>query len=217
MNLPLKTLVVLTLCFGVISCSTNTSFLGTELDNTDIAPKFSLLNQMGHATGLSDMRGKVVILTFLYTSCHDTCPLVARKLHQTAELLGKDIDKVELIAVSVDPSRDSVEKAFDYSNTHGMTEIWNFLVGSENELRPVWEYYWAGIVGEHTHIDDAYRASGDGNETTIYGENKISLEGHIISHGTPVILIDTDGIRRVLFSGSTLNPLDLVHDIRLLL
>lgn len=65
---------------------------GTTLVGTDLgavpAPDFQLTDERGEPVSLASLRGKAVVLTFLYTSCPDTCPLVATKLGQVQRQLG---------------------------------------------------------------------------------------------------------------------------------
>ena len=45
-------------------------------------PKFALINQSGHAIRAEDLRGRAAIISFLFTSCQDTCPVVTARLAQ---------------------------------------------------------------------------------------------------------------------------------------
>src|SRR5437667_9041570 len=78
---------------------------GTDLGR-DTAPTFRLTDHRGVSVGLDDFRGKPVVLAFLYTNCPDVCRLTGAGLRQTAELLGADAKRVQMLAVSVDPAGD---------------------------------------------------------------------------------------------------------------
>ena len=95
-------------------------FHGTVMNPPFAAYDFSLTNQRGETVTLSELRGKSVVVTFLYTSCAGVCPFVGIKLKMTAEMLGEEAGGVEFIAVSTDPQRDTPERATDYSRELGM-------------------------------------------------------------------------------------------------
>ena len=209
---------------SVVSCSGPDSFQGTELDSPDIAPPFRLVNQFGDYVALSDMAGKVVILTFLYTNCPDVCPLTTETLRRAHLILGEDSVRIEMVAISVDPQRDSVESAYQYSDERDMLNRWHYLVGSEEELELIWKSYWLDPIQETTNSADVplNDEHGDGHVTLKLDAESGSLlhsepNGYLVSHSAPVFLIDRKGYRRSLFSSLSLDPQPLVHDIRLLI
>ena len=192
---------------AVASCGGSESFHGTVLVSDGPAPPFELRDQFGADVGLSDAAGKVVVLTFLYTYCPDVCPVVTETLRRAHELLGDDATEIEMVAISLDPERDSVERVYEYSLESDMLGRWRFLVGSEDELKPVWKAYWLDPVR------DVPSAAG----TAEAEDHHSPTDDYLITHTAPVFLIDRSGHRRVLFTNLTLDPQPLVHDIRLLI
>ena len=65
---------------------------------------FGVRDERGKPLRLADMRGKPVVVTFLYTTCQDTCPLTAQQIRIALDDLGHD---VPVVAVSVDPANDT--------------------------------------------------------------------------------------------------------------
>ena len=201
------TLPVLVLGLMVaVACSGETSFQGLELDSPDIAPPFQLEDQFSNPVSLSDFAGKVVVLTFLYTYCPDICPITTETLRRTDELLGNDAMEVQFLAISVDPPRDTVERAYEYSLERGMLDKWRYLVGTEEQLAPIWISYWLDPSSDDS--DHGSHSDGSQEEENV---------GYLVSHTAPVLLIDRDGLRRVLFTEVSLDYQPLVHDIRLLM
>ena len=204
--------VAVMLLAAVAGCSSSEDALaGTVLTSSDPAPPFDLEDQFGRPVSLADHRDKVVVLTFLYTSCPDICPIVASHLKETYEALGGDVDRVGFVVISVDPARDTVERALAYSEQWEMADRWSFLVGSEDQLAPVWKAY---------YIDPAPAPAEDGQDhQRDNGSGSVDAlreQLFTISHSAPVYLIDRDGLLRALFTP----PLDLeaiAHDVRLLL
>ena len=70
-------------------------------------PQFALRDSAGRLTRLSEFSGKAVLLTFIYTHCPDTCPLIVANLHNALVQLGPRAADVQIIAVSVDPKGDT--------------------------------------------------------------------------------------------------------------
>ena len=191
--------------------------LGTVLDSTDPAPGFELQDQHGQRVALSDYRGKVVVLTFLYTHCPDICPIVTSHLKTAYELLGDDADETAFVAVSVDPQRDTVERAYEYSDDWGMVDKWAFLVGDRERLEPIWSAYYIDPTSVQTGEDSAEPAQLPRPRPGSVGalHQDIALKYNAI-HSAPVYLIDREGVMRVLFTLPT-DPEEVVHDIRVLL
>ena len=206
------------------ACSGSTDFHGTALSPADAAPPFDLLDHFGEPIALSDLAGKVVVLAFLYTSCPDVCPITTESLRRTHQLLGSDTGEVEFLAITVDPQRDSVERAYQYSEEKDMLGRWHFLVGDEERLVPIWQAYWldpvrelsagGNVADDHGDEEGALGTKLDAGSSPDPGE---ADDGYLVSHVAPVFLIDRDGQRRVLFTNLSLDPQPLLHDIRLLI
>ena len=200
------------------ACSGPEPLAGTVLTASDPATPFKLTDQSGRPVSLADYRGKVVALTFLYTYCPDICPIVTSHLKQARETLSEDSSEAAFVAISVDPERDTVERAHAYSQEWGMLDGWAFLVGDRERLAPIWKaYYVEATIDSSAHSD----ASVADHATTATSSSAASLSGDIataytLSHPAPVYLIDRGGLLRVLFT-LPFDPGDLVHDIRLLL
>src|SRR5262249_35849968 len=74
------------------------------------APHCALTNQDGVRSSLSELRGRVVAVTFIYASCADTCPLLTAKMATLQTKLGRDFGpRVFFVSITVDPERDTPE------------------------------------------------------------------------------------------------------------
>ena len=199
----------------VAGCGETQEFQGTVLTSGNHAPDFELTNQFGNQVGLSDYRGKPVLLTFLYTNCPDVCPITASQLRQTLDSLGDDGEHVRVAALSLDPERDTVKAAFEFSDRWEMTQDWDFLIGNRDILEPVWScYYLDPVVVEQGDSDGAEQAMGSGGG--LGSLRKSFSARYLVIHSNPVYLIDSGGIMRVVFT-SPLDPEEMAHDVRLLL
>ena len=113
---------------------------------------FRLRDENGRLTTLADVRGRVTVVTFLYTTCEDTCPLTAQQIRGALDRLGRD---VPVLAFAVDPPRDTPERARRFLAEQRRTGRMRFLTGPRSELRRQWRAY--GI-----------RPQGDGFEHTAH-------------------------------------------------
>ena len=195
------------------------SFKGTALNGANAAPDFSLTDQFGRAASLTDFRGKVVLLTFLYTSCPDVCPVAANHLREARQELSEDGGggDTAIVVVSVDPEGDSVEAALAYSERWGMTEGWSYLTGDEDALRAVWDAYYIDPYLHGPGRDGAAAGGGhsQGGQASGGGASALAAQSGRIIHSAPIYLIDAEGVMRVAFT-LPFETTDLVSDARLL-
>ena len=193
------------------------SFNGTALKDAEVAPDFTLTNQFGDGVSMSDVRNRVVVLTFLYTNCPDVCPIVTAQLREVQRELGADGDGARFIAVSVDPERDTVEAAREYLDKWGLSENWLYLVGESAELEAVWkDYYVAPAVTRHDPLESGETTPTPEPRGAIDSLSAEITERYLVVHSTPVFLIGRDGRRRVV-STPPLEPEEVAADIRTLL
>ena len=84
-------------------------FNAIDITGADYAKGFTLIDHNGQSRGLSDFKGKVVVLFFGYTQCPDVCPTSMVELAEVKRLMGADGDKLQGVFVTVDPARDTAE------------------------------------------------------------------------------------------------------------
>ena len=111
-------------------------FEGATLPAGLPAPDFSLTDQDGERITMRSLRGEPVIVTFLYTTCEDTCPTQAQQVKGALAELGEDVPAV---AVAVDPRRDNPERARAFLSEQRMTGRMSFALGTRAQLEPVWK------------------------------------------------------------------------------
>ena len=82
------------------------------------------------------LKGRVVLINFIFTNCPDACPMVTHKLMQVRNLMVESIkDDVWFISVSVDPERDTPEAMKEFARKQGVDERrWLFLTGDKKNL-----------------------------------------------------------------------------------
>jgi protein SCO1/2 len=147
---------------------------GLAVRNPKPAPPLVLHNYAGGTIDIRADRGKAVLVTFLYTHCPDTCPLMASKLHTAlSRITASQRAKVALIAVSVDPVGDTVKTVTRFVSSHELSGEMQYGIGDRAVLARVWAAWGVGSqrtktpeVIEHTAL--IYGIDASGKIVTVY-------------------------------------------------
>ncbi|HEX6520653.1 MAG TPA: SCO family protein [Streptosporangiaceae bacterium] len=125
------------------------------------ASGFQLTDQNGRTVSLADLRGKVVLMTFLDPVCTTDCPIIGAEFRQAAQMLGPANKNVELVAIVANPSYRSIAamQAFDAEEGLNTVPNWLYLTGSLDQLKRVWAQYGitvynlpAGAMSAHNDV-----------------------------------------------------------------
>jgi protein SCO1/2 len=164
-------------------------FRGAPVTKPETVPDFTLHDARGDAVSLSAQRGKLVLLTFIYTHCPDVCPLITSNLNDALLQLGSERKDVRVLAVSVDPKGDTPQAVEAYEKLHHLLPEFRYLIGSPAELKSVWAKYNVTAVEE---------------------------DPELVDHVAYTLLVDRSGRGRVLYD-SRVKSAQVVHDVRILL
>ena len=174
------------------STTTNASFAGGAVKPPQPAPPLKLDNSLGEPVDIADYRGKAVLVTFIYDHCPDVCPLIVGNLHAAQNELGGEADKLQIIAVSVDPKGDTPKTVKAFLEDHQMTGRMQYLIGSRPQLEKAWNQW--DIVAKDSpkrldpdaveHSALVYGISASGEMTTIYPAN---FKPKQIVHDVPIL------------------------------
>jgi protein SCO1 len=107
------------------------------------APEFALISQDGAPVRLADFHGKVVAVTFIYTLCSSTCPVLTPLMAHVQDQLGPEFGKrIAFASITVDPERDTPEVLKLYAQSYGADLAgWSFLTGPAATVREVTRRY----------------------------------------------------------------------------
>lgn len=107
------------------------------------APDFNLISQDGARLSLRDFRGKVVVVTFIYASCTDICPMLTANMANVQDKLGSAFGpRVAFVSITVDPEHDTPEVLKQYAQDFGADlDGWAFLTGDPTIIREVGHKY----------------------------------------------------------------------------
>jgi protein SCO1/2 len=97
-------------------------------------PDFSLIERSGRRVSLSDLKGRIWIVNFIYTNCPDTCPIQSA---QMKELQAEFMDEkdLRLVSITVDPKRDTTKVLTEYATRFGADPArWFFLTGEKDTI-----------------------------------------------------------------------------------
>src|SRR5215471_4336764 len=156
------------------------------------APPFTLTSQDGKQIALTDLQGKVVAVTFIFTLCSATCPVLTPMMSLVQDRLGPDFGpNVAFVSITVDPERDTPEMLKLYAQMYGAdVPGWHFLTGEASTIQDLTRRY--GVFAAKT-------ADGD------------------IEHSFLTSIVDRHGILRVQYLGVRFNPEEFRRDILSLL
>ncbi|MEW6282500.1 MAG: SCO family protein, partial [Candidatus Eremiobacterota bacterium] len=167
-----------------------------SLRTGDVVPDFTLTDQNQKSVSFKSFRGKVVLITFLYTRCPypDKCPMIAARLSALRELADRvenGRDRFHIVAVSIDPKKDTPEVLKRYAaNFHGAGAGMTFLTGKPNDIARV-----AGGFG------------------VLYWDN----DKGVIDHNLRTALVDPQGRIHCFLPGADWKPGEVAKTIQELL
>jgi protein SCO1/2 len=148
---------------------------------------FTLTDQENRRFQFANTRGKLVLATFIFTSCPDVCPLFTAKLVALQRALQeKKRADYWLLSITTDPERDTPAVLKSYATQFRVDfSHWSFLTGSRAELAKVWK---------------------------IFGVNVRKTSGGQIQHTALTTLIDREGVRRVNYWGDKWVEAEVLKD-----
>lgn len=154
------------------------------------APGFTLQDAAGRTVSLASLRGKVVILNFVYTNCPDVCPLHVERIAELQTMINQTPMKamVEFVTITTDPKRDTGQVLRDYGQAHGLDAAnWIFLTAGPGQA------------------EDSTRKIAE-----AYGLKFTETDEGMQMHGVVTHVIDQDGRLRARFHGLKFEPVNLV-------
>ncbi len=158
------------------------------------APGTVLVDSGGKAFDLARLKGKVVLVSFVYTTCNGTCPLTTAALSR----VQKELDtaklwksSVEFVSISLDPKRDTPEVLRRYARSFAADPAaWHFLTGAPREVDAVLKGWDMWVKSDPAGVLD---------------------------HPSRIFLIDRRGHEREIYNLEFLTPETVVDDVKELL
>jgi protein SCO1 len=162
---------------------------GAADQSADLLSATKLVDQNGNAVTLDSLKGKPMVVDFIYTSCPGPCMMETAKLANVAVRLGPDLgSKFNIVSITVDPEHDGPKQLLDYAHQQGAdAKGWYFLTGSP------------------TAIDQALAGFKMAREREPNGE-----VGHIVA----MMLIGPDGTKVHEYNGEMVKAQEIVDDLK---
>jgi len=154
------------------------------------AADFTLDSTLGRPVSLSEFQGHPVLLYFGYTTCPDVCPTTLGDLRTTMQALGSDANKVQVLFVSVDPERDTVDRLQTYLGAFDPAFVG--LTGPLGQIEAIASRF--GVFFQKSSVESA--------------------AGYLVDHTSAVLLLDADGALRLMFPYGTTGE-QIASDTRL--
>lgn len=156
----------------------------------ELAAPFEGIDQDGAPVSLASLRGRIVLLDFVYTHCPGPCPILTGILVSLQRKLPQDLrERTHFVSITLDPERDTPEVLRAYAGARGADlSGWSFVTGKPEQIDAVLAAYGVG------------RTQGSGE----------------IQHTLVTYLIDGEGriVRR--YTGLSHAPEEMLHDLRAL-
>nr|WP_218892544.1 SCO family protein [Edaphobacter lichenicola] len=162
----------------------------------DVVPDFKLLNQSARTIHLDQFKGKVVLMTFIYTRCQlaDFCPRMSHNFSDIDKALAADpalYRQTHLISVSFDPTYDTpkVLRSYGGAYTGNYTNEkflhWDFAAPTEKELPAMTQFFNVGVTpGDNkslTHSLSTVLIGKDGKIVDWYPTNEWKPEDILVA------------------------------------
>jgi protein SCO1/2 len=150
-------------------------FAGGVLPPGARAVDFHLRDQGGRAATMRAYRGRDAVVTFLFSTCKDTCPLTVQQIRGALDQLGRP---VPVLAISVDPKADTPAHVRAFVRRQHMSGRMRYLTGTRAQLAPIWHAY--GIQPEtleSPHTAATFVVDAAGLERVAYLASQLTPEG----------------------------------------
>jgi len=168
-------------------------------------PAFALTDHRGRAFARDDLRGKVWVADFVFTSCSDACPRLTQRMRSLQDRLDPH-GGVRLLSITVDPERDTPEKLREYARTYGARDDqWLFLTGPLTEVERTVVKGFKIAMAKVPPARDAQQS-----------EDELRAEAIDILHGDRLVLVDARARLRGYYVADDAGLATLLRDARAL-
>lgn len=143
-------------------------------NSSDCLPALTLVDQHGRDVTLASLKGRPVLIDFIYTTCPGPCPLMTSRMAAVAKLLGPDLGKqVTFVSISIDPEHDRPAELEKYAHARGADEAgWLFLTGTPAQIDRVLALYHLKRMrnpdGTVNHAAASFLLGPDGRQVRQY-------------------------------------------------
>lgn len=114
----------------------------------DVAPDFALVDQDGARVTLAELRGRWLLVDFVYTRCNGPCPILTALQVELQRALAPELrDRVRFVSITLDPENDTPEALATYARERGADlATWSFLTGPPADVADVVKRFGVGTL-----------------------------------------------------------------------
>jgi protein SCO1/2 len=165
-------------------------------------PDTILISQDRKEFAFSQVEGKVVVVSYIYTNCPDICHIISTKLNAFKNKLKENgiQDRVYFVSISLDPERDTPEVLMQHAKMMNL-DLTN----------------WVFVTGDKNSVDTTIKVAG---MEAIKGPIVVSEKGETsyeIAHQNRISLADEKGRIRKHYRGTDFDMDELLGDLKSLL
>ena len=136
------------------------SMSSNDLVTIGKVPVFTLTNQDNNPFSNTDLKGKVYVLEFFFTSCGSICPKMNKSMLQLQDKFGLNRE-FAIVSITIDPERDTVEKLKKHMQELGVSmKNWNMLTGDKDYIYNLANKGFNLFAGENPKLEDKFEHSG---------------------------------------------------------
>jgi protein SCO1/2 len=141
-------------------------------------PSASFVDQHGDTINFASLKGKWILVDFIYTRCPGPCELMTNKLVQAANHLTADLGKnIEFVSITLDPEHDGPKQLLQWARALGAERKgWLFLSGSLQNVEKVMTVFRVRRVvrpgGTINHVIEFFLVGPQGHERRQYSPNE---------------------------------------------
>jgi protein SCO1/2 len=189
---------------GIVEPRNDQTATTTREDKASVGqeiPDFTLTNQDGKPVSAKDFRGKTLAITFIYSECPlpEYCILMSKNFSDLANMVAKDDelkDKIRLLSISFDPTRDTPEKLKSYGlgylgkdSLAKDFKIWQLARGEDKKIREIADFF-----GLRYEVDEKDKTQ--------------------FNHSLRTVVVSPEGKVTKVFSGNDWKPDDLLDEMK---
>jgi protein SCO1/2 len=157
-------------------------------------PSFTFFDQNSKIVTNNDLKGKIYVADFFFTTCPSICPVMGKQMLRIHKIFKGD-DRLKILSHTIDPEHDTPSRLKAYAQDLGVTDNqWLFLTGPKEEIYKIAQQGYFSVAAEDS-----------------------AAEGGFIHKGY-FVLVDSDRRIRGMYDGTIVDDVDrLISDIELLL
>jgi protein SCO1/2 len=171
------------------AASTGKGLEGLILRPAKPAPALALRDYTGRPVSLARLRHQAVFVTFVYTHCPAVCPLIVASLATAQRQLGARARSVRMLAVTVDPRRDTPAAIRTFLDARDALGRMSYLLGSRAALLRVWKAWDVAVTSDGRQLTTGHSAlvygvTAGGRLAVVYPSNVTPAQ---IAHDAPLL------------------------------